>query len=146
MTTSPVLIHLPRIDNAETVMVPQNAATDQTFTFKTIPNLSVTVYAGTTFTLADGSQPNPFPLIAVQVPVDRLPDTMPQMQGGVMPFIVAFQPANTVSSQPVAVTFPNTLMTPPKMDVELSTLDPTKGYMVQYGTGMVTPNGTPDHS
>ena len=141
VTTSPVLIHLPRIDNAETVMVQQNAAADQTFTFKSIPKLAVTVYAHTTFTLADGSQPNPFPLIAVQVPVDRLPDTMPQMQGGVMPFIVAFQPANTTSSQPVAVTFPNTLMTPPNTDVELSTLDPTKGYMVQYGTGMVTANG-----
>ena len=142
VTTSPVLINLPRLDTAETVMVPQNASTDQTFTFKTIPNLSVTVYAHTTITLPDGTQPNPFPLVAIEVPVDRLPDVMPAMQSGVAGFIVAFQPANTVSSQPVAVTFPNTLMTPAGTDVPLSTLDPTKGYMVQYGTGVVSPNGT----
>ena len=141
VTTSPVLIHLPRLDNAETILVPQNASVDHIYTFKTISHLSVTVYAHTTITLPDGTKPNPFPLIAIQVPVDRLPDTMPAMQGGVMPFIVAFQPANTVSSQPVAVTFPNSLMTPPKTDVALSTLDPTKGYMVQYGTGTVTSDG-----
>lgn len=142
VTTSPVLIRLPRLDNAETVMVSQNAVSDQTFTFKTIPNLSVTVYAHTTITLPDGTQPNPFPLVAIEVPVDRLPDTMPAMQSGIMPFIVAFQPANTVASQPVAVTFPNTLMTPPNTDVMLSTLDPTKGIMVQYGTGTVSADGT----
>src|SRR5208337_872548 len=93
VTDSPVLIHLPRIDNAETVQVQQNASTDQVFTFNTIPYLRVTVYAGTTFSLEDGSHPNPFPLIAVNVPVDRLPDVMPP-SGMVMPFIVAFQPAN----------------------------------------------------
>ncbi len=142
VTTAPVLIHLPRVDDAETVMVQQNASTDQTFTFRSIPGLSVTVYAGTTFTLADGTQPNRFPLIAVQVPVDRLPDQMPQGGSTIMPFIVAFQPANTTASQPVAVTFPNTLNTAPGTNMPLDTLDPTKGVMVQYGTGTVSSDGT----
>ena len=141
-TTSPVLIHLPRLDDKETVMVQQNADHDQTFTFNTIPNLKVTVYAGTTFTLVDGIQPDPFPLIAIQVPIDRLPDTMPPMPNELMPFIVAFQPANANASQPVAVYFPNTLNTPPATHVGLSTLDPTKGVMVMYGTGVVSDDGT----
>ncbi len=146
VTVSPVLIHLPRIDNGETVQVEQNAAADQTFTFKTIPGLVVTVYAGTTFTVDDGSQPNPFPLIALDVPVDRLPDVMPA-SGMLMPFIVAFQPANAMSNQPVAVNFPNTLNTPPGVHMTLMTLDPTRGFMVPYGTGTVSGDGmriTPD--
>ena len=39
-----------------------------------IPGLAVTAYAGTTFTMPDVTRPDPFPLAAVQVPVDRLPD------------------------------------------------------------------------
>ena len=140
VTVSPVLIHLPRIDNGETVQVQQNASTDQFFTFQTIPGLIVTVYAGTIFSLDDGSQPNPFPLIARKVPVDRLPDPMPP-SSNLMPFIVAFQPANAVASQPVAVVFPNTLDTPPGVSTTLMTLDPTRGFMVPYGTGTVTADG-----
>lgn len=141
VTTPPVLIRLPRIDNEETMMVQQNGPSDQTLEFKTIPGLSITVYAGTVFTEADGSQPNPFPLTGIQVPVDRLPDQMPMMPGKIMGFIVAFQPANTVANQPVAVTFPNTLNTPPGVDMDLNTLDPTKGVMVKYGTGKVSGDG-----
>src|SRR5262249_14226847 len=108
---------------------------------RTIPNLVVTVYAGTTLSLADGTKPNPFPLIAVQVPVDRLPDQMPT-SGFLTPFIVAFQPANAVASQPVAVNFPNTLSTLPGTTVTLTTLDPTRGFMVPYGTATVSSDGT----
>jgi RHS repeat-associated protein len=142
VTTPANVVRLPRIDNKETAMVQQNSSQDQTFTFKTIPNLSVTVYAGTIFTLADGSHPDPFPLIAVDVPVDRLPDEMPPSGSTVTPFIVAFQPANAVASQPVAVNFPNTLNTPPGTNMELDTLNPTIGMMVKYGTGTVSSDGT----
>jgi len=138
---SPVLIHLPRIDNAETVQVQQNAPSDQVFYFQTIPGLKVTVYAGTTLSLDDGSQPNPFPLVGIQIPIDRLPDALPT-SGMLTPFIVAFQPANAVSSQPVAVNFPNPLSTPPGTHVTFMTLDPTHGYMVPYGTGTVSNDGT----
>lgn len=141
VTIPPNVIRLPRIDNKETVLVAQNSSQDQIFSFKTIPNLSVTVYAGTTFTLADGSQPNPFPLIAIDVPVDRLPDEMPDLPTTVGAFIVAFQPANSVASQPVAVYFPNTLNTPPGTNMPLETLNPTIGMMVRYGTGTVSSNG-----
>jgi RHS repeat-associated protein len=141
VTTSPVLIHLPRIDNGETVQIQQNATSDQTFTFTTDPYVRVTVYAGTTFTLDDGSQPNPFPLISIGIPVDRLPDQM-ATSGMLLPTIVAFQPANAVSSQPVAVTFPNLLNLPPGQAATLMTLDPTHGYMVPYGTATISGDGT----
>ncbi len=142
VTASPVLVHLPRIDNVETFLVTQNASTNQTYGFTSIPGLSVTVYAGTSFTLADGTQPNPFPLAAVQVPVDRLPDAKPNVPTMIRCFIVAFQPANTTSNEPVAVFFPNTLNTPPGTDMALMTLDPTHGQMVPYGTGAVSADGT----
>lgn len=142
VTTPSNLIRLPRIDDKETVMVAQNASVDQNFVFQTIPGLSVTVYAGTIFTLADGSRPDPFPLIAVNVPVDRLPDEMPGSTNAVNAFIVAFQPANAVASQPVAVSFPNTLNSAPGVNMELDTLNPTIGMMVRYGSGTVSGDGT----
>ncbi len=141
VVASPVLVHLPRIDNAETVMVAQNASTDQIFYFHTIPGVKVTVYAGTTLSLDDGSQPNPFPLVAISIPLDRLPEKM-ATTGMLMPFIVAFQPANAVASQPVAVNFPNSLGIAPNSSVMFVTLDPTHGYMVPYGTGTVSNDGT----
>jgi RHS repeat-associated protein len=141
VTVSPTLVHLPRIDNAETVMVRQNYAEDQIFGFSTIPNLSATVYAGTTFTLPDGTQPDPFPLTAIEVPVDRLPDAKPPAPGMVNVFIVAFQPANTEASQPVAIYYPNSINTAPGTNMVLMTLDPTRGQMVVYGTGTVANDG-----
>lgn len=149
VTVSPVLIHLPRLDDKETVCVKQDAADEQNFTFQTIPNLSVTVYAHTIFTPhvqypppANKCAAGYFPLIAINVPIDRLPDEMPPDPNNVMPFIVAFQPPNAVASQPVAVSFPNLLNSAPGTNVELSTLDPTKGVMVIYGTGTVSADGT----
>ncbi len=140
VTTPSVLINLPRIDNGATNYVTQNASVTQVFTFPTDPNVVITVYPGTTFTLEDGTQPNPFPLVAVEVPVDRLPDSMPS-SGMVMPFIVAFQPANATASQPVAVDFPNELNIAPGGSATLMTLNPTLGYMVSYGTGSVSADG-----
>jgi RHS repeat-associated protein len=141
-TVSPVLIHLPPLDGAETCSVQQNAPNNQSCSFTSIPGLSLTVYAGTTFTQEDGTQPNPFPLVAVDVPVDRLPDVMPPSNTMVMPFIVAFQPANVVASQPVAVMYPSTLNTPPGTTLPLMTLNPTLGRMVPYGTATVSADGT----
>jgi len=141
VTTSPVLVHLPRIDDKETFNVIQNAAEDQSFTYQSIPGLSLTVYKGTTFTLPDGSTPNPFPLVAVHVPVDRLPDAKPPVPTMLSAFIVAFQPANARASQPGAVFYPNTLSTAPGTNMTIMTLDPTRGRMVPYGTATVSPNG-----
>ena len=142
VVVSPVLVHLPQISTAETFMVMQNDPVNQTYAFKTIPGLSVTVYAGTVLTEQDGTMPNPFPLAAVQVPVDRLPDVMPPTTAAVVPFIVAFQPAETNSTIEVAVSFPNTLNTPPGTDVPLMTLNPMLGRVVPYGTGTVSSDGT----
>jgi RHS repeat-associated protein len=139
---APVLIHLPRIDNQETFNVQQNATTDQSYAFRSIPGLSVTAYAHTIFTMPDGTHPNPFPLTAVSVPVDRLPDIKPPVPTMITAFIVAFQPANATTNQPVAVYYPNPLNTPSGMNMALLTLDPTHGAMVPYGTGAVSADGT----
>src|SRR5207247_1609016 len=53
----------------------------------------------------------------------------------------AFQPANSVASQPVAVYYPNTLNTAPGTNMTMMTLDPTRGRMVPYGTGTVSADG-----
>ena len=142
VTMAPVLVHLPRIDNAETFLVTQNASVDQSYAWSSIPGLSVTIYAHTTFTMPDGTQPNPFPLAAVSVPVDRLPDAKPPVPTMVMVFIVAFQPANAFTNQPVAVSYPNTVYNPPGTSSVLMTLDPTHGQMVPYGTGTVSNDAT----
>jgi RHS repeat-associated protein len=142
VTASPVLVHLPRIDDKETFFVRQNSSEDQSYSYRSIPGLTVTVYGGTTFTLEDGSRPDPFPLVAVQVPVDRLPDAKPPVPTMVSAFIVAFQPANAVASQPAAVFYPNTLNTPPGTNMTLMTLDPTRGRMVPYGTATVSSGGS----
>ena len=55
---------------------------------------------------------------------------------------VAFQPANSKASAPVAVYYPNTINTPPGTSMTLMTLDPTRGQMVPYGTGTVSNDGT----
>ncbi|HEX3742728.1 MAG TPA: RHS repeat-associated core domain-containing protein [Bryobacteraceae bacterium] len=141
VTASPVLVHLPRIDNAETFMVQQNSNSVQNYSYSSIPGLSLTVYPGTTFTMPDGTQPNPFPLTAVRVPVDRLPDLKPPVPTMINIFIVAFQPANVTANQPVAVYYPNPLQTAPGTSMPLLTLDPTKGSMVPYGTGVVSADG-----
>ena len=140
--TGPEMVHLPRIDNGETKMVTQNSTVDQTFNFSTMPGVSVTIYAGTIFTMPDGTRPDPFPLTGVQVPVDRLPDTPVDGPGTLRAYIIAFQPADTTTNQPVAVTFPNTLNTPPGVNMELDTLDPVVGELVKYGTGTVNGDGT----
>lgn len=137
---SPILIHLPRIDDKERMLVHQNWPEDQHFRFQSIPNLSATVYAGTTLKMPDGSRPDPFPLIAVSVPLDRLPDEMGP-KDSIMPFIVAFQPASTVASQPVSVEFPNLSHVAPGNRIALMTLDPTKGAMNMYGTGRPSADG-----
>lgn len=139
--TGPELAHLPRIDNGETKMVQQNAPTDQIYTFSTMPGVSVTIYAGTVFTLPDGTKPDPFPFTGVQVPVDRLPDTPIDGPGTLRAYIVAFQPADTTTNQPVSVTFPNSISTPPGVNMELDTLDPVVGELVKYGTGTVSGDG-----
>ncbi|MGC2695109.1 MAG: RHS repeat-associated core domain-containing protein, partial [Candidatus Angelobacter sp.] len=136
--TGPELVHLPVISNAETIMVQQNASVDQVFSYSTIPGVVVTVYAGTTLTLPDGTQPSPFPMAAVLVPVDRLPDAPPPTTGTLRASIVAFQPADTTSNQPVSVTFPNIVNSPPGVNMELDTLDPIVGELVKYGTGTVS--------
>jgi hypothetical protein len=120
VTAAPVLVHLPRIDNAETVLVKQNASTDQKFFSTSIPGVSFVVYAGTTLTLPDGTQPDPFPMGFVPVLPDRLPFPAAQSTTAFAAFYVALEPNGTHASQPVAVTYPNVLNMPPGTKVQLA--------------------------
>ena len=47
VVASPVLVHLPRIDNLETFLVKQNFNAVQSYSYKSVPGLAVTVYPGT---------------------------------------------------------------------------------------------------
>jgi RHS repeat-associated protein len=136
------IVHLPRVDNAETFSVQQNTSVDQTFVSRTIPGVSITVYAGTTFTKSDGTQPSPFPLSVVEIPYDRLPEAMPTNPTQDPVFAMSIEPFNSSSSQPVAVSFPNRAKVAPGTDMPLTSLNPTMGIMQNYGTGTVSADGT----
>jgi RHS repeat-associated protein len=142
VTTPGIIVHLPRVDTAETIGVNQNSSTDQILTFKSIPNLMMVVYAGTTFSLADGTQPNPFPLSVVEIPYDRLPEKVQPDPTQDPVFAMSIEPFNSSSSQPVAVFFPNRANTSPGTTMPLTSLNPTLGSMVNYGTGTVSGDGT----
>lgn len=137
-----IVIHLPRVDNAETVQVAQNSSSDQTFSFKSIPNLTITVYAGTTFSLADGTQPNPFLLRVVEIPYERLPDQMPPDPTQDPVYAMSIEPFNSSSNHPIAINYPNRANNLPGTTMPLTYLNPTLGVMVNYGTGTVSADGT----
>ncbi len=142
VTTPGIIVHLPRVNNAETFSVQQNASVDQTFASATIPGVTITVYAGTTFTKADSTQPNPFPLSVVEIPIDRLPELMPPNSTQDPRFAMSIEPFNSSSSQPIAVSYPNRSNLPPGTAMPLSSLNPTLGMMVNYGTASVSADGT----
>ena len=138
---TPGIIHLTAIYDAETVLVNQNWASDQIFTFQTIPGLKLQVYPGTIFTNPDGSTPDPFPLTGLRIPIDRSPGDKTFPPGQFMPFLVSLQPEGSSASQPVAVDYPNNIGGTPGTVVSLLTLDPRVGTMVQYGTGTISADG-----
>lgn len=142
VTTPGVVVHLPRVDNAETVQVMQNGSADQVFTFNTVPGVTITVYAGTTLTLPDGTQPNPFPLRVVEIPYDRLPEQVQPDPTRVPVFAMSIEPFNTTASQPISVSYPNRSNLAPGTAMPLATLSPVLGMMVNYGTAAVSPDGS----
>jgi RHS repeat-associated protein len=142
VTTPGLVVHLPQVNNAETVMVTQNSSNDQTFNFKTVPGVTITVYAGTTLSLSDGTQPNPFPLSVVEIPYEQVPDYMPPNPTQVPVFAMSIEPFNSSASQPVAVSFPNRTNSAPGSNMPLTSLNPTLGMMVLYGTGTVSADGS----
>jgi len=142
VTTPGIIVHLPNVTNAETFTVSQNSSSNQTFVSKSIRGVTITIYAGTTFSLADGTQPNPFPLSLVEIPYYQLPDYMPPNPTEDPVFAMSIEPFNSSSSQPVAITYPNRKNTPPGTTMPLTSLNPTLGMMVNYGTGTVSGDGT----
>ncbi len=137
------IVHLPRVDNAETFSVKNPASVDQTFYSRSIPGVTITVYASTTLTLADGtSHPDPFPLSVVEIPIDRLPESMPPDVTRDPVFAMSIEPFNSSSNKPVAVSYPNRSKIRPGTQMPLTSLNPNLGMMVPYGTGTVSADGT----
>lgn len=142
VTTPGITVHLPRVDNAESVNVTQNSSTDQVFTFKSIPSLTIVVYAGTTFSLADGTHPDPFPLRVVEIPYENLPEQVQPDPTQNPVYAMSIEPFNSSSSQPIAIFYPNRSDAPPGTNMPLSSLNPVLGMMENYGTGTVSADGT----
>src|SRR4029077_1631618 len=57
-------------------------------------------------------------------------------------FAMSIEPFNSSSSQPIAVSYPNRRNNPPGTTMPLTSLNPTLGMMVNYGTGTVSGDGT----
>jgi RHS repeat-associated protein len=142
VTTPGIIVHLPNVTNAEMFTVSQNSSSDQSFVSQSIPGVTITIYAGTTFSLSDGTQPNPFPLSIIEIPYNQIPDYMPPNPTEDPVFAMSIEPFNSSSSQPIAVSYPNRKNTTPGTDMPLTSLNPTMGMMVNYGTGTVSPDGT----
>ncbi len=142
VTTPGLIVHLPNVANAETFTIVQDSSSTQTFTSRSIPGITFTIYPGTTFTMPDGSQPDPFPLSIVEIPYSQVPDFMPPNPTEVPVFAMSIEPENSSSSLPIAITYPNRSNTPPGTDMPLTSLNPTLGMMVNYGTGAVSADGT----
>jgi YD repeat-containing protein len=104
--------------------------------------VTITVYAGTTLLLGDGTQPNPFPLSVVEIPYEQLPEKVQPDPTQVPVFAMSIEPFNSSSSQPVAVSFPNRTNLPPGTNMPLTSLNPVLGAMINYGTGTVSADGT----
>ena len=61
VTTPGIVVHLPNVTNAETFAISQNSSSDQTFISQSIPGVTLPIYAGTTLSLSDGTQPESVP-------------------------------------------------------------------------------------
>jgi RHS repeat-associated protein len=142
VTTPGLIVHLPNVANAETFTISQNSSSTQTFVSQSIRGVAITIYPGTTFSLADGSQPDPFLLSVVEIPYNQIPDYMPPNPTEDPVFAMSIEPFNSSSSQPIAVSYPNRKHTLPGTDMPLTSLNPTMGMMVNYGTGAVSTDGT----
>jgi RHS repeat-associated protein len=141
-TTPGIVVHLPNVANAETFNVSQNSSQNQTFVSQTISGVTITIYAGTTLSLADGTQPDPFPLGIIEIPYNQVPDYMPPNPTEDPVFAMSIEPFNSSSSQPIAVSYPNRKNSLPGSNMPLTSLNPTLGMMVNYGTGTVSPDMT----
>jgi len=141
-TTPGIVVHLPNVTNAETFNISQNSSQNQTFVSQTIPGVTITIYAGTTLSLADGTQPDPFPLSVIEIPYSQVPDYMPPNTTEDPVFAMSIEPFNSSSSQPIAVSYPNRKNSLPGSNMPLTSLNPTLGMMVNYGTGTVSPDMT----
>lgn len=140
-TRVPFTLYLPRLDTANPITLPLNAAGATTqevrATTPLIPGLVVTIPQGTRINGPDG---NPVAQIVITpVPIDRSPMPFPP---GVKPaMLFAIQPGGAVPSQPLPITFPNRTRAAPGSGADLYYFDLVTGNWVVWGAGTVSDDG-----
>src|SRR5215510_10988522 len=141
-TRVPFNIYLPKLDTANAINLPLDAngfTTQQVLaTTPTIPGLTVTIPQGTRIIGPDGNAVQQ--LIITPVPIDRSP--MPFPAGITPPLLFAINPGGAVPSQPLPISFPNTLNAPPGAKADLYFFDLSIGTWNIWGTGTVSQDGT----
>jgi RHS repeat-associated protein len=140
-TRVPFTIYLPKLDTANAVNLPVDAAgfvtVETKVTTPAIPGLEVTVPQGTRIIGPDG---NPVAqLVITPVPLDRSP--MPLPPGKAFPFLFAINPGGSVPSTPLPITFPNTNEAPPGTSADMYYFDLSIGDWNIWGRGTVSADG-----
>ena len=140
-TRVPFVLYLPKLDTANPITLPLNAAGATTqevrATTPLIPGLVVTIPAGTRINGPDG---NPVAQITITpVPIDRSP--MPFPAGVKPPMLFAIQPGGAVPSNPLPITFPNRTRATPGTGADLYYFDLVLGNWRVWGRGTVSADG-----
>ncbi|MBI2201215.1 MAG: response regulator, partial [Armatimonadetes bacterium] len=102
-----------------------------------IPDLEVTIPAGTRIIGPDGNPVSQ--LVITPVPVDRSP--MPFPPGVTFPYLFAINPGGAVPSNPLPISFPNVEQAPPGSQADLYYFDLAIGTWNVWGTGTVSADG-----
>jgi RHS repeat-associated protein len=140
-TRVPFVLYLPKLDTANPIALPLNAAGATTqevrATTPLMPGLVVTIPAGTRINGPDG---NPVAQITITpVPIDRSP--MPFPPGVKPPMLFAIQPGGAVPSNPLPITFPNRTRATPGTGADLYYFDLAIGNWRVWGRGTVSEDG-----
>jgi RHS repeat-associated protein len=136
----PYLVYLPKLDIDNPINLPIDASGTTTqeviATTPKIPDLEVRIPAGTQIIDPAG---NPVSQITITaVPPDRSPMPFPSNAEGAQIFTI--QPGGSTLSQPVPITFPNTLNGDPGERADFYYFDVTSGSWNLYGQGTVSPD------
>lgn len=132
-------IYLPALNTAQAVTI--NPATDTLVSVTVregVAPVELTVKAGTA--IGQNGQLYDGPITITEVPVDRLPMSLPDTL--VPPMVVTVQPAGIAFTEPVAVTFPNTGNYLPGEKLDLWWINPDTGAFDIVGELEVSSDGS----
>jgi Glucodextranase, domain B len=143
---SPVLLPpLDPVNNVDYVVQPDGSSQDVELTVVGIEGLTMTVRAGTTITLADGTDvgpnsPGSVTLSLNQVHNDNVP--MPMPDGAAPPFAWTLQPAGARFDPSIEITYPNMSHLPPGAIAYFLSFNHNTNRFEIVATGQVTEDGS----